>query len=718
MGLYEDLERSVNESDLDRIQIYLNPEDELYTTHLSGILHFASTSNNTDVVKFIEPHISQSHDNLDYIKNAITNGNLEMTKIILENSDIAPHRLTQLLVSSIKFPKIFDYIKTKDYSKEDITSAAGMEISRLLRKDDFQTIIELIKIGASAPVYEIEKKGRYDILDIIKKTNYHNVINKFMLQSALKEKNIKFVDYIVQSSSDKFSMTSVDLDIDVFNWGILDHIEGLKEITISTYKERINIPQLKVEKFSLIGENLKELLSIPVATSIKLHVNHDCYLEKELFSNHTDFINDLSIEGGSNLPYIFNLTKLEKLRITNSSIKELPEIENLTKLKYMYIKYTLIKNIPKTNFKNLSNLLTINLSNNSIEFFDTDIFNYVPKLLFFDISYNNLKHGIQKPHYREYEEFLTGNQKMVLTSDEFLKLSDKFILTILRGHTINNSSIILKDAASDELVLKKMANIYKKFPKAIVQRYGNDIVGTFEHHINKGCDNLTTDPDPIVYIEEIDGKKYTFCFTQKEYNQVKNEGYNPFTGRPVPGEFIGIAEEIIKADKPGINCGISNPKMSKDAKELLSFWKREVFTLGNIYFKIPIHIRKEWAVTRPCTSKTLYRGMSFRKKEQYIAFLNQCKNMDDYSMCNFRTNTFTSWTFSKDMAKYFAGAEYGGKYAIILECEINPENMVVAIPNSVEEEVVVVPGLYKSKMEIQDFIPAKDNHSEWGDAFL
>lgn len=255
--------------------------------------------------------------------------------------------------------------------------------------------------------------------------------------------------------------------------------------------------------------------------------------------------------------------------------------------------------------------------------------------------------------------------------------------------------------------IKELSILYSKFPKKFIHQ--NEVQGdiinmdVIRNKMTAGCSNITATPleELIVYVTKNQGETYRLCLTHDEFDEMKRTNYNPYFGTKFEGDDTRISEDVLKRFKSQIKKD-KNGKfiLSKETVDLIYFWKHEVFTLGNIYFKIPYNSRLELSVTRPDTKITLYRGMSFATYDLYIKFLKKCGNGmigQKGDICNFRSSTYSSWTSSQQVALDFTKYKQHG--AVVLRREFEPEDIAayldyISTIASKEKEYLVLPGVY------------------------
>jgi hypothetical protein len=278
-----------------------------------------------------------------------------------------------------------------------------------------------------------------------------------------------------------------------------------------------------------------------------------------------------------------------------------------------------------------------------------------------------------------------------------------------------------------ELLLKIVADQYTKFPKRVFkvnQQFSKERLpqpfnyNEFKVYLRSECHNLTGPYTKVTMIPDPDKKNVLWCFTDQDMEHIKTYGVNPYTGRPfrLQGNE-GVYKEIPR--ETGFNPSNFKTEVSNESLSFLEFWKREVFSLGNVYFKIPRHIQLDLAKTRPMKSIKLYRGMSFKNRDLYISFLRKikCKNrafntpdrVDDVE-CELDFDTFSSWTHSREMAYNFA-FRYYYNYGVVLERVFQPEEILADLTKinkfmTVEEEVIVLPNRYKNI--VMTYVPNAD----------
>lgn len=279
----------------------------------------------------------------------------------------------------------------------------------------------------------------------------------------------------------------------------------------------------------------------------------------------------------------------------------------------------------------------------------------------------------------------------------------RIVKEFIKTRDYNLITGIIPDHVDEDGVEEVIADLYIESPRRFIEDI-NDLkldydIKRLDRFLNKTCSNLTTlrDPNVKVYIENYKGKTYRFCFTAKEFEEFKETGYNPFTGRYV--DYDTLNPKKLHLDKKECNQMVT---VSPEANMLIGIWQTDVFTMGNIYFKVPYSIRRELAPTRPCKPIKLYRGMSFIDENKYIKFLK--KSNCDYTACNVRFDTFSSWTPVKSIAKIFTSYY---KYGIILSSTFDPDDILVVINNveynySDEKELIVMPGLYRCSIDYDE----------------
>jgi hypothetical protein len=276
-----------------------------------------------------------------------------------------------------------------------------------------------------------------------------------------------------------------------------------------------------------------------------------------------------------------------------------------------------------------------------------------------------------------------------------------------------------------ERIIKHVAYVYTRYPKIVIKlnKKYNDIFEGYKRYIDETCHNLRLLDEE--YFLFIDNKK-RWCFTSEDVDQVLSTNINPYTGKKMnASEWSYSFQETTYPEIPDDLCTSIDPSastkitLSEKAHDLLYFWKHEVFTLGNVYFKVPFKIQKELAQTRPCGTFTLYRGMSFPTEENYTAFLkragciyidNSLASGDMIGKCKFHQPTFASWSWRKEVAQNFATNYF--KFGIVMTATFSTRDVLVDLTkisslHSSEEEVIILPKIYDVTLEHYENINAK-----------
>ena len=239
------------------------------------------------------------------------------------------------------------------------------------------------------------------------------------------------------------------------------------------------------------------------------------------------------------------------------------------------------------------------------------------------------------------------------------------------------------------------------------------------------CTNIVYANSEVIKIATaVFDENIKWCLSEEDIDPEHPE-YNPFTGL----NFDHTPPVILK----------NNGSPNSESKELMCtftpksvdfkhYWVYNVFTFGKVFVKVPYDILADFAKTKPQSSVTVYRGLSFANPVDCISFLNSCfkekeitvdintfnlasenciyedKKMFDKifkQRHSWTAQTFNSWTYSLTVAVLFSRLH--GEFGCVLECELKPRDIIVDInkycqlsnDSQSEEELVAAPNKYK-----------------------
>lgn len=294
--------------------------------------------------------------------------------------------------------------------------------------------------------------------------------------------------------------------------------------------------------------------------------------------------------------------------------------------------------------------------------------------------------------------------------EKFLS-DDTYAISENGVNEIIGTFIFSDDMHSDDEIIKRIAWVYTRYPKLIVKldEDGTLSKSGYKTYVSQVCYNLNDiQQEAMLHLIPVYNDKgeivpnKVWCLSSEDLKYKSRHNYNPYTGRnwdvyceedeSCPSSE-NCANDDVRMNVSFIDYGDHNKiKLSRKATELLQFWKHEVFTLGNVYFKIPYKICREFAQTRfRENSISLHRGMSFRTEDQFNKFLSNIK----YNEIVFKT--FSSWTPMMNVAKKFS--TMFGNYGVVLTCNFGYKDVLVNLERvsgitSSEKEIIILPGRY------------------------
>lgn len=238
-----------------------------------------------------------------------------------------------------------------------------------------------------------------------------------------------------------------------------------------------------------------------------------------------------------------------------------------------------------------------------------------------------------------------------------------------------------------ETLERELAKLYVENPKNVLKKLKefdvNDYNG-FTNYLRKECHNLIYN-DGMDFVMVPDEKtKKIWCYSKEEFI----ENFNPYTLENYKRNFSEIP--------------VSEINLSSDAYKKIKFWIEDTFTLGNVFFKVDKQTAQEFAQTlEKYKTYVLYRGMSFQNEESmnnYLENVNCNPDENNFKKCNsINFNTYSSWTYSEEIAKRFANYFKNG-LGIVLYRKFQASELLVdvtKIKNSLnysnELEVVALP---------------------------
>lgn len=246
--------------------------------------------------------------------------------------------------------------------------------------------------------------------------------------------------------------------------------------------------------------------------------------------------------------------------------------------------------------------------------------------------------------------------------------------------------------------------------------------------------------DLVIYKEKYKGEYLYYCFTLKEFFDLE-ENYNSYSGRLFHPDFFNLKdprftdrfyEYDARLEKGPYDEDIkrySFLKKDPQSRKFLAYVK-EGFPGNNLTGEwIPTaYLVKNYAFTIKDEKYTLYRGLSFENKAEYINFIAKCKggtSLEGFK-CDVSFNTVTSWSIKEEVAEKFSKI-HSRPNSIILSATFDKKDIFIdlnlykngklieytSVLGGTEFEVIVLPGSYNVNVHYistDDLYLYKDKH--------
>ena len=194
----------------------------------------------------------------------------------------------------------------------------------------------------------------------------------------------------------------------------------------------------------------------------------------------------------------------------------------------------------------------------------------------------------------------------------------------------------------------------------------------------------------------------TYCFDREKILTIRDSGVNPYTGKALSQEFLGLNRASPSPSTECTDCPdgsdkpcTSSKKLSSNATAWLFNWMwKGVFGKHKAVYYVPPDIIITLAKYKRCYPITVYRGLRFTKSEytDYVTY-----NRKDV----FSPITLNSWTTDRTKAEDYT---IGSVYSMLLKTTLRPEDIFVDLnvarpavsdlgPD--QQEVIALPGSYQ-----------------------
>jgi len=127
---------------------------------------------------------------------------------------------------------------------------------------------------------------------------------------------------------------------------------------------------------------------------------------------------------------------------------------------------------------------------------------------------------------------------------------------------------------------KYLRRVYVQKPAKVLDliKKNNPLALRINYEGIDGCRNLHLIADDLIFY--IDENKTKWCLTPEQWKEMKDTGYNFYTGRKlIKNDFSNIPEN---------NCDkqLDFKKLSLDTRTTLIDWTKNTYTLNNVFFQV------------------------------------------------------------------------------------------------------------------------------------